>query len=568
MMKAATFLLVLAALAAAVPATAADDLAAWREIAVQDGGRYKPLDTFAREAARGLVGPRPFGAESIKGLPPAEWLLAMMADPERWKDEPIVRVTHAGLRAAVGLEPGRDRYSFRELSTHEPFLTAAARIHERLRQDGEARLDPLEQEIVTTYDHLAQMAGVLSGAALRVVPASVSHPPHPGHERHQAQDEWSAIAELEGRAGPAARLRGQLDAVVAAYARGDRAAAGAAAAELRDGLRALDPPRYPEAATLRREVRYNTLKPFRTSWLLYLGALLLLMASFPLASRAATALGALLLLAGFALQTYGLALRVLISGRAPVTNMYETVVFVAWGAVLFALLFELRYRVRTFAAMAAGLGTLALVLADSVPILDGSIEPLVPVLRDNTWLTLHVLTIMLGYAALFLATGLAHLALGFFFFRPGSAATLKTLSQFLHRCIQAGTLFLAVGILLGGVWASYSWGRFWGWDPKETWSLIALLGYLALLHGRFAGWVRDFGLAAGSIVGFLLVLMAWYGVNYILGTGLHSYGFGSGGLGWAAAFVALEAGVLIFSFARRSHLRKPAAAPAAAPAHP
>jgi ABC-type transport system involved in cytochrome c biogenesis permease subunit len=378
------------------------------------------------------------------------------------------------------------------------------------------------------------------------------------------------VAELGGQPGEkAAQVRDRLGRLVAAYAKGDRSAMATAATELRDGLRALDPKAYPGERDLRREVGYNGLKPFRTSWLFYLGALLLLLASFPLKSRAAAMGGMALLVAGFAMQSWGMTLRVLISGRAPVTNMYETVVFVAWGAVLFALIFELRYRARTFGAMAAGLGTLALVLADSLPILDGSIAPLVPVLRDNTWLTLHVLTIMLGYAALFLAAGLAHLSLAFFYFRPERAATLKTLSQFLHRCIQAGTLFLAVGILLGGVWASYSWGRFWGWDPKETWSLIALLGYLALLHGRFAGWVKDFGLAAGSIAGFLLVLMAWYGVNYILGTGLHSYGFGTGGLGYVIGFVALEAAVLLFSFARHSQLQKaPPAAAEPAPARP
>jgi cytochrome c-type biogenesis protein CcsB len=299
--------------------------------------------------------------------------------------------------------------------------------------------------------------------------------------------------------------------------------------------------------------------------MLYVLALVLLMSSFPLRSRWLKRAGMAVTVAAFAVQAYGMTLRVLISGRAPVTNMYESVVFVGWGAVLFALLFELRYRAGTFAALASGLAALSLVLADSVPILDGAIEPLVPVLRHNMWLTLHVVTIMLGYAGLFLAMGLAHVQLGLQMVKPDAAGPLKTMAQFLYRSLQAGTLLLAVGILLGGVWASYSWGRFWGWDPKETWSLIALLGYLALLHGRFAGWVRDFGMAVGSIVGFLLVLMAWYGVNYILGTGLHSYGFGSGGTGYVVGFVAVELAVIATALWRR---RTPAlpAVPAAAPA--
>jgi ABC-type transport system involved in cytochrome c biogenesis permease subunit len=183
------------------------------------------------------------------------------------------------------------------------------------------------------------------------------------------------------------------------------------------------------------------------------------------------------------------------------------------------------------------------------------------VLRDNMWLTLHVLTITLGYAAFLLAAGLGHVSLALHALAPGRSALIRSLSTFLYRSLQAGTLLLAAGTLLGGVWASYSWGRFWGWDPKETWALIALLGYLALLHGRFLGWFRDFGIAVGSILGFLGVLMAWYGVNYVLGTGLHSYGFGTGGLGYALAFVAAELVVIAAAV-----LRRPAAATLALPA--
>ena len=263
-----------------------------------------------------------------------------------------------------------------------------------------------------------------------------------------------------------------------------------------------------------------------------------------------------------------MGLRMIISGRPPVTNMYESVVWVAFGAVLFSLVFEGIYRVRIFAACSSALAVVCLILADNVPILDSSISPLVPVLRDNMWLTIHVLTITLGYAAFTLAMGIGHLNLGLYFFRPGAVALFKTLSLFLYRALQVGTLFLAVGTLLGGVWASYSWGRFWGWDPKETWALIATLGYLAVLHARFTGWIRDFGMAVGSLLGYLLVLMAWYGVNFVLGTGLHSYGFGSGGYWYVFGFVLFEIVVIAAALLRRHvELSKHAPAPTPAPAH-
>src|SRR5262249_7424303 len=110
-----------------------------------------------------------------------------------------------------------------------------------------------------------------------------------------------------------------------------------------------------------------------------------------------------------------------------------------------------------------------------------------------------------------------------------TALTIKPLSNFIYRAMQVGVLLIAAGTILGGGWAGYSWGRFLGWDPKEVWALITLLVYLVPLHGRFAGWVNTFGLVIASVVCFLSVVMAWYGVNFVLGVGLHSYGFTEGG---------------------------------------
>ena len=533
---------VVMALALAASTAGADtDLAPLRSIAVQDGGRLKPLDTFARESARRITGAKPFtGGETVKGLDAVEWLLAMLSDPVRWQSEPIVRVAHADLRAAVGLPAERDRFSYSQLVAHEGLTNEIASVRDKLSRDE--ALTPVESEVVALYETLVLMRGLLDGSAVRLVPVNGE------------SGEWLSVADLAPGAagGGLASARDRMGALVAARTRGEGTAVAATA--LRDELRALGGAQYADAVALAREVGYNRVKPFRLAWMLYLLAFLLLLASFPLASRALGWAGLVLAGLGLASNTHGLVLRTLISGRAPVTNMYETVVFVAWGAVLLALVFEALYRGRVAATCASGLAVVALILADNVPILDGSIAPLVPVLRDNMWLTLHVLTITLGYAAFFLAMGLGHLNLGLFVLAPGRAALLKSLSLFLYRSLQVGTFFLAIGTLLGGVWASYSWGRFWGWDPKETWALIALLGYLAVLHGRLIGWFKEFGLAVGSIAGFLLVLMAWYGVNYVLGTGLHAYGFGSGGAGWMLAFAVVEMVIIVLALARRAQL--------------
>jgi ABC-type transport system involved in cytochrome c biogenesis permease subunit len=525
------------------PLRAGPELDPLRTIVIQDGGRLKPLDTFARETARRVSGAVPFtGGESVKGMDPVEWVLAMLADPQRWREEPIVKVSHAGVRAAAGLpEKNNQRYSFSELTTHAGFLAAAEKVHEKLRKDREAKLDPVEREISTLYDTLGVMAGLFSGESLRIVP-------HPS-DKNAA---WFSLADLDqADQAPIRRVRTLTAALVTAYQSGDRDNVSASASALGRRLVELAPEMYPAPKTVGVEVQYNRLKPFRLAWVAYLFGFLLLLASFPLAARWAERAGMALVLVGFGLHAYGMGLRMYVSGRPPVTNMYESVVWVAWGAVLFALVFEAIYKARYFAAAAAGLATLSLILADNVPILDGSIDPLVPVLRDNMWLTVHVLTITLGYAAYLLAMGLGHLNLGLYFFAPGKTALFKTLSLFLYRALQVGTLLLATGTMLGGVWASYSWGRFWGWDPKETWAFIALLGYLAILHGRMVGWIREFGMAVGAILGFLLILMAWYGVNFVLGTGLHSYGFGSGGYAYVGGFVAFEVLVIVAAVLRR-----------------
>ena len=233
---------------------------------------------------------------------------------------------------------------------------------------------------------------------------------------------------------------------------------------------------------------------------------------------------------GLVAMLIGFGMRVTISGRAPVTDMYESVVYVGFGIAVIGLILELVYRKRFILVAAAAVSTVALVVADNCPaLLDPSLRPLQPVLRSNYWLVIHVMTITMSYAAFALALGISDITLGYYLFGSTNRTVIAALSKFTYKVLQVGVLLLAAGTILGGVWAAYSWGRFWGWDPKEVWALITLLGYLAVLHSRFIGWVGDLGLAALSVICFSLVVMAWYGVNFVLGAGLHSYGFGGGG---------------------------------------
>jgi ABC-type transport system involved in cytochrome c biogenesis permease subunit len=220
-----------------------------------------------------------------------------------------------------------------------------------------------------------------------------------------------------------------------------------------------------------------------------------------------------------------------------------------------------------FGLIGASLGFIAAVIAWYAPVLDKDFHPLEPVLRSNFWLLIHVLTIVASYAAGALAWGLGTITLGIYLFgeyrepalarvgigghRPSGGGGMmggaglgadmqphmpkrppeitSEFSAFVYKAIQVAVVLLAAGTILGGVWADRAWGRFWGWDPKEVWALISLLVYLAILHGRYAGWFGNFGLCVGSVLGASAIAFSWYGVNFVLGVGLHSYGFGTGG---------------------------------------
>jgi ABC-type transport system involved in cytochrome c biogenesis permease subunit len=442
---------------------------------------------------------------------------------------------------------------------------------------------------------------------------------------------------------------------------------------------AANPTKYPTVAMIERETNFNAMNPFWRAPLAYGAAVALLVFSLAIATMPAKSslpalmrsstygLGLAALLTGIALEIYGFYFRVRITGWAPVTNMYETVIWVALVAAVLSFIFEMIYR-KTFTALAgSAVALLGTITAANVPLLDPSIKSLQPVLRSNLWLTIHVLTEVSSYAAfgltwmlglittlyylgatyrrsprftelaMPLVPGLPLLLVGavgvaasygllgpnwkigdvstysssqpvisgdaLFYglaimgllggvlslvaflamggelldrasFRdesdpeieqytsaaaPGrkldargramqhTAAVVKPLSNFIYRTMQVGVLLIAAGTILGGVWADYSWGRFWGWDPKEVWALITLLVYLIPLHGRFAGWVSSFGLVVSSVLCFLSVIMAWYGVNFVLGVGLHSYGFVEGGS--QGSMSVIIAGVMALPFA-------------------
>lgn len=502
------------------------------ELPVQADGRKKPFYTFAVETVQILSGRNRFEEPATgERWSPMRTATDLWLNPEGWISQPIVLVDHRPYKESVALDPDRRLFSYEELATNEAFVETLREVQAIEAEDPEADLNRLQREAKDVGSRVAQLERLISGERFAVVP-------HPT----ETYGRWVPVSGIlthydEATALPAARA---FEQVREAYLQGDAARFSEASSALRQSLEQLSPAVYPSERAIGLELFYQKFHPFRWAWIAYAMAGLILMATSTYGRQwgyqSAWALAGL----GMVLQITGFVLRSVIAGRAPVTNMYETVVWVAFGVVLFALILEAIHRCRYFLLAATPLAVLSLILADTQPaILDSSLQPLAAVLRNNFWLTTHVLTICLSYAAFLLALGVANIIIGkvIFIRRPKIPPELFT---YLYRTLQVGVLLLAIGTVLGAFWANYSWGRFWDWDPKETWALVALLSYLAILHGRLAGWWAGFGLAVGSVLAFQTILMAWYGVNFVLGAGLHSYGFGTGGIEYVAGFVIVQ----------------------------
>ncbi len=522
-----TWILSFLALACVLPANAETlnfDEAA--RIVIQSGGRQKPLDTFARESFQEITGRRNLEDPATgRALSPVDALFSLWFDKHDWSSEAIVLVSEPVLREELDLERARF-FSFDELMANPRMAELFHSIQDKRAADRD--LTSLEDHAETVLRRMDLLNLIMSGEGMAIVP-------HP----HDPSERWTTplmAAEHYDRE-TATDLVQKLRAMSDAYLAGEAAAFSDASRELRATLRNLAPQdEYLTEAAVAREIHYNNLHPFRLAWIFYLTAFVFLL------PNRTYRIGMALFAMGLVLNLYGFGLRAWIAERAPVTNMYETVVWTALSIGLFAILFEAVYKARIYALCAAPLAVMTLILADLFPtVLDPNINPLPPVLRDNFWLVTHVVTIMLGYAAFALALGMGHYILGRYVLAPETIGEDSEVHFLLYRVLQLGILFLALGTILGGVWANYSWGRFWGWDPKETWALIALLLYIFATHGKLAGWWGNFGMAVAACLCFNGILMAWFGVNFVLGAGLHSYGFGSGGVEWIGLVVALDA---------------------------
>lgn len=295
------------------------------------------------------------------------------------------------------------------------------------------------------------------------------------------------------------------------------------------------------------ETRFNAAEPFYKSMTLYAYAFFIAIFSWLKWPEVLGKSAFYLVLVAFVVSTAGIATRMWLEGRPPVTNLYSSALFVGWGSVGLCLVLEKIYR-NAIGSVAAGvIGFITLLIAHHLSLSGDTLEMMRAVLDTNLWLATHVVIVTTGYAATFLAGFLALIyVLRGVLTKSLDKATADSLSRMVYGIVCFATLCSLIGTVLGGIWADQSWGRFWGWDPKENGAVMIVLWNAIILHARWGGLVKQRGLMCLAIFGNVITSWSWFGTN-MLGVGLHSYGFMDAAFYWLLAFVASQVALIIFA---------------------
>jgi ABC-type transport system involved in cytochrome c biogenesis permease subunit len=561
-------------------------------------GRVKPLDSIARNALLQLREKQTLNAEPWKSnfdhpkiISASEWLANVMMNAAVADDWPAFRVDNPDLVSLLKLpEKGEHsdgkHFSWNQIAVNNEalerenqrvqkiasadrtaFESAVAKMHERLgvyaqlknavqpegASDWPAKLDAFEKMIPEAvaaakaqaagekFDEqkFSQFAGYIGAFQYmsRLEPPLVVPPVGNAREWRRAGD-----ALLDAPRG------GTIDDTLRDYAKMSGALAADKPEDFNAAVRDLQSKlvitQQPAVAKARAEQFFNQMEPFYNAMVIYVLAGLL--AIFSWFNLSETLRRSSVWLVGLALiiHTIGLVYRMVLEGRPPVTNLYSSAIFIGWGACVLGLILEKFHKNGIGAVVASGIGFITLIIAHHLALEGDTMEMMRAVLDTNFWLATHVVAVTVGYASTFVAGFLALIyILRGVFTKTLDEATGKSLARMIYGIVCFATLFSFVGTVLGGIWADQSWGRFWGWDPKENGALIIVLWNALILHLRWGGIIRERGLVVCAIGGNIVTAWSWFGVN-MLGIGLHSYGFTDAAFKWLIAFVISQLGFI------------------------
>jgi ABC-type transport system involved in cytochrome c biogenesis permease subunit len=566
---------------------------AFGELPVVFNGRLKPMDSLARNSLLEICEKQTLDTEpwkdwndSPKIISANEWLINVMMNSDEADNWPVFRVDNPELITFLKL-PERDtgkrqdgrHYSWNQIAPSFDLLSKEnqrvqkiesidrsayeravgkvferLRLYEQLKNTLELQNSPDWKEELADYQALipagiaafkAQQAGqkydaVILNALLgdleqfenmsRLGAPLVVPPPEPSGQ-------WQRVgfALMEAARGqPISPAIPAYGGMIDAFKKGDITAFNTSVATYRASL---GPSLSADLWKMRAEVFFNRMQPFYTAMVIYLFAGLLGVCSWFNASKTLRRSAIWLILLAFVIHTAGLIFRMVLEGRPPVTNLYSSAIFIGWGAVVLGLVLEKIHRNAIGAVAAAGIGFITLVIAHNLALDGDTMEMMRAVLDTNFWLATHVVAVTTGYASTFVAGFLALIyVIRGVFTKTLDPATGKSLARMVYGIVCFATLFSFVGTVLGGIWADQSWGRFWGWDPKENGALIIVLWNAMILHMRWGGMIRERGLINCAIFGNIVTSWSWFGVN-MLGIGLHSYGFTDAAFKWLSLFV-------------------------------
>lgn len=503
------------------PALALDVPAEVKNLPVQYQGRVMPFESYAREQILSVT-----GKHRLKGESPSETVFGWMVNPEAASSAKIFDAGYEPMLKEVGLDPKQHKYSLDELLVTRRIMQFGSESAQIKQQDGKPT------RVQSEAEKLLGKMGSHYALLTNQVPAFI---PPAGDPNGM----WASMADTGSVVDSAsAGLHMGTLGLISAFKAGNTGQMAELAKEMSRITKARWNPGEDRLKRFDMEVLYNKLRPIQLGRMLYLIALLLLLGSLVGSKTLLHRMAGWVIWGAFLAHLGGLGMRAIIGARAPWSNFYESLITITACLTAFGLIFSkgrIRYLLLGGTAFA---GYAALLIADNAGLTPG-VDTLVPALQSY-WLNIHVIVILAGYAVATLAMILGHVSLGIEAFKPHDKELFTASTKAIHRSVQMAMLLLFAGTILGGVWAHEAWGRYWGWDPKETWALISWFGYLGIGHARYAGWLNPRGLALASIGVYPLILMTYYGVNYLL-SGLHSYAGGE-----SAAVPPLLIGFLIF----------------------
>ena len=503
-------------------------LNAFAEVPVKFEGRKKPIDTMARNLLTILSGKQTLRKEGEK-ISANRWLLGHMAGHPDALNDRVIRIENLDVLSSIGLEERKGfRYSFAEILPNLGRINATARVayakESSARDLYDRQIMKLANQVFTFENAINSFAGPMAQAS-GSVPLVISP--------DAATPRWRSLAEGLFEGDPRAAHFAKM---LVAY-RDDNA-------ELFNAELATFLESVPADPKIAFEVFYNRLGAFMKSAEIYLLVFVLSCFGWLFRKEGLLSAARTLMVCAFIPHTFAIVARMFLSGYPPVTNLYSSAIFIGWGAVATGIVLELGLRKK-----AGGMGNLVGGIAGFSTLLvahflagDGdTMEQMRAVLDTRFWLTTHVITISLGYMATFVAgtIGVFYILSGLFT-RRLDPETEEGMYRMMYGTVCFALLFSFVGTVLGGLWADDSWGRFWGWDPKENGALLIVMWNAIMLHARYGKMVKHRGFAVMAVFGNIVTAWSWFGVNQ-LGVGLHSYGFTDSASFWLIIFALTQA---------------------------